>query len=117
MDLQVIRARAQRNNPTVAEQKLWRCLRGKQLGVKFRRQHPLGPYVLDFFCPAVGLAIELDGGQHAGSPEDVRRDQWLAEQGIRVVRFWNRDVLGNMDGVLERILSEINKEDPPYPPL
>lgn len=103
MDLQVLRAREQRNNPTLAENKLWQRLRGRQLGVKFRRQHCFGPYVLDFYCPALRLGIEVDGGQHAASVEDERRDAWLAGQGVRVLRFWNNEVTGNLDGVLERI--------------
>lgn len=113
MDLQRLRARDLRNNPTLAENKLWQRIRSSQLGVKFRRQAPLGPYVLDFFCPVLRLVIEIDGGQHAADPSDLQRDAWLRSQGLHVLRFWNHEVMGNLDGVLERIRLETAKEDPP----
>jgi len=90
-------ARQLRSNPTDAERRLWSLLRNGQLaGLKFRRQHPIGPYVADFFCPAVKLVIELDGDQHgrdAAIARDARRDQWLEGCGYRVLRLPNRDVL------------------------
>ena len=97
-------ARRLRQNMTDAEPKLWAALRDRQLdGVKFRRQHPLGPYVLDFFSEDGKLAIEVDGGQHADSAEDVTRTAWLEARGCRVLRFWNNEVLSNLTGVLDII--------------
>lgn len=89
---------------TDAERKLWAALRDRQLsGVKFRRQHPLGRYVLDFFSEEHQIAIEVDGGQHADSKTDAVRTAWLVAHGCRVLRFWNNDVLHNLTGVLETI--------------
>ena len=101
------RARRLRASMTDAEAKLWRALRRDQLdGLNFRRQHPVGSYTLDFYCPPLRLAIEVDGGQHAestGRRHDTYRTARLAEEGILVVRFWNNDVLTNLSGVLEEI--------------
>jgi len=75
----------------------------KAAGFHFRRQAPLGPYIADFACHAARLVIEVDGGQHAedgGVERDMRRTAWLEGQGYRVLRFWNSDVLGNVDGVM-----------------
>jgi very-short-patch-repair endonuclease len=103
------RARRLRANLTDAEQKLWRALRRNQIGnFNFRRQHPLGPYTLDFYCPQLLLGIEVDGGQHNEKlrrTSDNRRTSWLESKGISVIRFWNNEVLQNLDGVL----SEINR--------
>ena len=100
-------ARELRQNSTDVERHLWNRLRSGQIdGHRFRRQHPVGPYVLDFYCPRLRLAIELDGGQHNLPPEierDQRRDAWLAARGITVLRYWNSDVVENIDGVLEHI--------------
>lgn len=87
---------------TDAEQWLWRHLRMRQVGgVKFRRQHPLGPYVLDFACLEKQLAIELDGSQHIEqTAKDEARTEWLKTQGWQVLRFWDNEVLTNIDGVL-----------------
>ena len=84
---------------------MWRHLRSRQLnGVKFRRQQPLGEYVLDFMSFEKNLVIEVDGGQHAEDQQsDGQRDQWLNKQGFKVLRFWNNDVLGNIEGVVEEI--------------
>ena len=103
-------ARKLRKNPTDAEKLLWARLRGGQLdGVRFRRQAPMGSYVVDFFCPSARLIIELDGGQHAErTAPDARRTEWLEGQGYRVIRFWNNEVLGNIEGVLETIRREIS---------
>ena len=76
----------------------------------FRRQHPVGIYVLDFYCPALRLGIELDGGQHnhaAVAARDETRRQWLASKDIKVIRFWNNDVLGNLEGVWIVLMQEI----------
>ena len=97
-------AREMRRQPTPAEQMLWRALRAKALaGLKFRRQEPIGPYIVDFYCPPAKLVVELDGATHADSRTDLARDAWLATQGIRVMRVWNNDVMGNLDGVLRVI--------------
>jgi very-short-patch-repair endonuclease len=90
---------------TDAEWRLWYHLRaGRFAGRKFRRQVPLGPYVVDFLCEQAKLIVEVDGGQHAErSVQDEARTRWLSERGYRVVRFWNNDVLTNMDGVWEAI--------------
>lgn len=88
---------------TDVERILWRALRGRQLdGLKFRRQHPIGPYVADFACLERGLVVELDGGQH--TPEaDAARTAFLEREGFRVLRFWNPDILSNLDGVLQAV--------------
>jgi very-short-patch-repair endonuclease len=100
---------------TDAERTLWKALRDRQLdGHKFRRQHPIGPYILDFFCEERRLAIEVDGGQHTAE-RDAPRTAWLAGHGIRILRFWNNDVLNNLPGVLETICAEagIKNEERP----
>ena len=106
------RARALRRRATDAEKLLWRYLRAKQLdGAKFRRQEPIGKYIVDFVCFSHRLVIELDGGQHAQARErlnDQQRDAWLREQGFKVLRFWNNDVLRNIEGVVETIRQELS---------
>ena len=98
-------ARELRSNMTDAERHLWYHLRGHRLhGLKFKRQKPIGRYIVDFVCIEHRLVIELDGGQHLEQPErDFERDEWLVAQGFRVLRFWNHDVLGETDTVLEVI--------------
>ncbi len=87
-------ARRMREAPTPAERKLWLLLRSRRFaGYKFRRQAPLGPYILDFICFERRLIIEADGSQHVENGSDVRRDRWLEAEGFRVRRFWNADVL------------------------
>jgi very-short-patch-repair endonuclease len=105
----VRRARALRRDATEAERRLWAALRNRALGAKFRRQVPLGPFVADFACATARLVIELDGGQHAESVRDARRDAWLAAEGWAVVRYWNSDVMTNLDGVLADILRGIEE--------
>jgi very-short-patch-repair endonuclease len=102
-------ARTLRGNATDAERHLWFHIRRKQLsGFRFRRQQPMGPYIVDFFCPEASLIIEIDGGQHDESAErDAVRMRWLEERGYRVLRFWNSDVLGNLDGVLSTIRGQL----------
>ncbi len=87
------------------ERLLWQKLRYWQIdGCKFRRQQPLGHYIVDFVCLQKRLIIEIDGGQHAEQENyDTERDSWLRDQGFVVLRFWNNDVLTNMDGVIEKI--------------
>jgi very-short-patch-repair endonuclease len=98
-------ARKLRKTMTEPERKLWFELRDSRLdGIKFRRQHPLGPYVLDFFCEAHKLAVEVDGGDHVDrATADATRTAWLNAHGCRVLRFWNNDVMQNLPGVLETI--------------
>jgi very-short-patch-repair endonuclease len=108
-------ARTLRANATDAERVLWRALRGKQMWARFRRQHALGPYVLDFACVAQRLVVEVDGGQHNGSARDAVRDAWLSSRGWRVLRFWNNDVMSNMDGVL-RVICDALAALPPSQP-
>jgi very-short-patch-repair endonuclease len=89
---------------TDAERKLWFALRDRRFAAyKFRRQVAVGPYVADFLCYCARLVIEVDGGQHAESSNDARRDRWFAANGFRVMRFWNNDVVCNLDGVLTAI--------------
>src|SRR5262245_56875064 len=104
------RARSLRRNMTDAERKLWRYVRLRQLeGHKFRRQVPIGPYIADFVCLKGMLVIEVDGGpQLDARAYDSRRDDYIRGQGYRILRFWNNDVLGNMDGVWDVIAAEIN---------
>ncbi|MEN4904766.1 endonuclease domain-containing protein [Luteimonas sp. TWI1416] len=107
-------ARRLRQTMTDAERALWRHLRMRQMaGARFRRQHPIGPYVVDFVCLAQGLVIEVDGGQHAESTSDAARDAFLRAQGYRVLRFWNHDVLGNPEGVWLRIRQALSEEGMP----
>jgi very-short-patch-repair endonuclease len=102
-------ARRLRRAATDTEKRLWRGVREMLNEHRFRRQHPIGPYIVDFACPARKLAIELDGGQHAEQQEkDAARTQDLARRGYRVIRFWNRDVIYNLPGVLELIQQELN---------
>lgn len=93
---------------TEAERLLWHHLRAHRLhGHKFRRQQPIGPYIVDFVHFGARLVIEADGGQHNGSASDARRDAWLKHQGFTVLRFWNNDVLLNVEAVLEAILDAL----------
>src|SRR5829696_74245 len=100
-------ARHLRANLTQAERRLWSALRRQALGARFRRQVPLGPYVVDFACPTRRLVVEVDGGQHLENPADVQRDAWLQANGFRVLRFWNHEVLANLEGVLTVILAAL----------
>jgi very-short-patch-repair endonuclease len=108
---QRIRARSLRANSTDAKRLIWAALRAHRMkGASFRRQAPIGPYVVDFVCHAAGLVIELDGGQHFEAPHmerDARRDALLAGKGFRVLRFNNHDVMTNRQGVLEAIAAAI----------
>ncbi len=111
-----------RNAPTDAEYRLWQHLRSRQLeGCKFRRQHPFIDYILDFVCLEKAVVIELDGGQHANAGNyDSLRTAALEKAGFVVLRFWNNDVIQNMDGVLQVIqttLCDRATPSPPNPPL
>ncbi len=105
-------ARRLRQRQTEAEQFLWYRLRNRELvGARFRRQEPLGPYFADFVCLEKKLIIEVDGSQHTQEAE-AERNQWLQDSGFRVVRFWDNEVLLNIDGVLERIIEELEVTSP-----
>ena len=112
-------ARMLRKSLTDAEQLLWSILRARRfLDLKFRRQHPIAPYILDFYCHELKLAIEIDGGQHntdAGRAADEKRSLFLIQQGITVLRFWNNEVLQQTDAVLEKIYLQVT--DSPTPTL
>lgn len=100
---------------TDAERLLWRSLRGKQINRhRFRRQHPIGDYIADFACIEQRLVIELDGGQHQAQLEyDEQRSEYLRQQGWRVLRFWNNEVLENLEGVLSVIAASLEGTPPP----
>jgi len=108
-----------RNTTTDAERLLWRHLRGQQLGVKFRRQHPFNNYVLDFVCLERKLVVELDGGQHSEAfAEDDARTQALEAAGFHVLRFWNTQVFQETEAVIETIMAALPVTHPhPNPPL
>jgi len=110
-----LRSRELRNNATVAERKLWQHIRNHQLsGARFNRQVPIGPFICDFVARTPKLIIELDGGQQAvRTSEDQRRTRFLESRGYRELRFWNNDVLENVDGVLSLIKAAL--EDRPSP--
>jgi len=88
-----------------------RFARDQLNGLHFRRQHPVGPFTLDFYCPGLRLAVEVDGGQHAEQQKqaDDRRTRWLAEKGVTVIRYWNNDVLSNLPGVLSDLLAHTER--------
>jgi very-short-patch-repair endonuclease len=95
---------------TEAEKRIWFRLRGHRLkGMSFRRQFPLGPYIVDFACLDARLIVEIDGGQHGKNQRDKVRGAWLASQGFTILRFWNNDVLSNTNGVIERIVEALNE--------
>lgn len=104
-------AKKLRANTTPHERALWRALKELPIeGTHFRRQAPIGPYVVDFFCPAKRLIIELDGGHHNDdviAKRDSERQVWLEQEGYRVIRFWNSDVTTDLSAVLERIYVEL----------
>jgi very-short-patch-repair endonuclease len=116
MALRVAIARKLRRKQTNAERELWLRLRDRRLnGLKFRRQVPIGGYVVDFCCESARLIVELDGGQHVERSEaDAKRTAELEAQGYLVLRFWNNDVLRNIDGVLECIIDTLSPV-PPHP--
>ena len=105
-DRQTLRdhAREMRHEPTPSERLLWGMLRRRPNGLKFRRQVPLGDYIVDFACLYPKIIVECDGGQHADSVYDAGRDDWLRAQGFEVLRFWNNDVVENVEAVVDAIL-------------
>jgi very-short-patch-repair endonuclease len=120
IDRRVSRARSFRQNPTDAERKLWQQLRKLPPdSLHMRRQATIGPYFADFACHTHRIVIEIDGGQHADSAADLVRTTYLNNQGYRVLRFWNNDVLSNIDGVIEIIINALRAAPPtpnPSPP-
>jgi very-short-patch-repair endonuclease len=101
-------ARKLRRDATEAEKHLWRWLRGRQiLGFKFRRQSPVAGFIADFLCEELRIIVELDGGQHSDSSTDADRTARLQAAGYQVIRYWNNDVMRNMEGVLEDLRSRL----------
>jgi very-short-patch-repair endonuclease len=116
-------AKALRSSQTHAEQRLWYFRRAKRfMGLKFKRQKPIGRYIVDFVCLECGVVVEVDGGQHNDHiAYDQRRDHWLESQGLLVLRFWNNDVLENTEAVLDRLVEAVQgrmnpANDFPSPP-
>ena len=109
----IVRARQLRSSQTSAETLLWHKLRASRLaGHRFRRQHPVGPFIVDFVCLAANLIVEVDGPTHEDQSRDERRDRDLAKRGFSTIRVWNNDVYENLDGVLEMILNELRPPSP-----
>lgn len=110
-------ARELRENMTDAERHLWMKIRMKQLkGRQFYRQKPIGDYIVDSYCPSAKLVIEIDGSQHLSDETteyDRIRDEYIRSLGLRVMRFTNNEVLGNIDGVVEKIVEEVFDRNPP----
>jgi len=106
-------ATALRSDPTKPEAVLWSRLRASRLGFKFRRQTVIGHYIVDFFCPSIGLIVELDGSTHRAD-EDAKRDSELHEKGFTVLRFGNSEVSSNIDGVLNAIFATARAMPPRY---
>jgi len=100
-------ARKLRKDPTAAEKYLWYVLRSKNLGIKFRRQGVIGRYIVGFVCFEKRLIVEVDGGQHAENEEDKIRDKWFKQEGFNVLRFWNHEVLGNRESIVEEIMKHL----------
>jgi very-short-patch-repair endonuclease len=107
-------ARQLRARMTDAERKFWFALKDRRFAAfKFRRQVPVGPYIADFLCFEKRLIVEVDGGQHADSVRDAERDNWLAQNEFQVLRFWNSDVLQNLEGVLTSLSEQLDRT--PHP--
>ena len=110
------RRRELRRNQSDAERVLWAKMRNKQFfGIKFFRQYSIGPYILDFYCPTAKLAVELDGGQHNQSDKrerDAARSEYLKAQGIDVMRFWNNEVLLDIESVLSKVALKVTPLHP-----
>ncbi len=110
-------SRMLRNNATPMERRLWQNLKNRQLDdCRFRRQHPIGDYIVDFVCLERKIVVELDGSQHGTeTSKDVERDAWLADRGFRVLRFWNHEVKENVDGVVATIRDALIPPPQPLP--
>ena len=114
-DLSKARARNVRQAMTPAEKRLWHALRNRRfIGLKVRRQVPIGPYIADFYCADHRLIIEADGGGHGGN-RDAARDRRLCAMGFQVLRLWNADILGNLPGTLDLIAAHAQPIDPSPP--
>jgi adenine-specific DNA-methyltransferase len=113
-----LRAKHLRKNMTEAEKWLWEKLRSRELeGFKFRRQRPIGPFIVDFVCLKNRLVVEVDGGQHAEAvEEDQIRSEFLAKEGYKVLRFWNHEILQNGEAVLTAIHHNLRQREPSPPP-
>jgi very-short-patch-repair endonuclease len=111
------RARTLRQNMTEAERRVWQILRLYQMrGYKFRRQVPISRYIADFVCHEARLIVEIDGGQHdRSSPREAERKGFLQNQGYRILRFWNNEILENLDGVHATIAGELGRVTPTHP--
>ena len=107
-------AKSLRKRSTEAEKIVWQKIRAGQLnGFKFKRQQPIGPYIVDYVCFEKNLIIEIDGGQHAVEKDkDIKRDTWLQSEGFVVTRFWNNEIFENLEGVLETIIKKIEAPSP-----
>jgi len=109
-------AKKLRHDSTDAERVLWYRIRAHRLnGQKFKRQEAIGSYIVDFVCHEAKIAVELDGSQHFESASDKQRDGWLTSQGFQVLRFWDNEVLTNIEGVLETIASRLSPSPQPSP--
>ena len=111
----VLRARALRRSPTLPEGLLWQALRERPRGFKFRRQHPLGAYVADFYCAAAKLVIEIDGASHGMGARpacDARRDAWMQSQGLSVVRFTAIEILKDLESIVTEIVVRVRQVPP-----
>jgi very-short-patch-repair endonuclease len=103
---------------TTPERKLWEILRNKQLSIRFRRQHPVDPYILDFYCPSYHLAIEIDGDTHGEEKQqiyDTKRTEFLKSKGITLIRFTNQDIMKNIEGVYSVIQNALSSSPQPPP--
>ena len=112
------RSRRLRRDSTDAEMKLWLAIKDRRVeGLKFRRQHAFGNFVLDFYCPEAKLVVEVDGGQHAEltAERDAWRTEQLEKQGLMVLRFWNNEVMQNLEGVAARIIAVATERRAPKP--
>ena len=121
MDEKYYTARKLRKNSTIQERRLWNILKNRQFNnLRFKRQVPIGNYVVDFLCPELKLIIEVDGGQH-NEPYNIdydnRRTEYLENKGYTVIRFWNNEIYNNINGVLEQISKFINKRGSTLEPL
>jgi very-short-patch-repair endonuclease len=109
----LVKAKRLRREMTDAERKLWSVLRGANLErAKFRRQQPIGPFIVDFVCQERRLIVEADGSQHADSASHERRTAFLESKGYRVLRFWNDEILSNLDGVAEAVVNALSFPHP-----
>lgn len=105
-----------RKNPTDAERKVWNILKDGEMGVRFFRQYSIKQYILDFYCPTLRIAVEIDGGHHAEETHkrhDAKRSEFLTKQDIYVLRFWNNEVMQNLEGVWQKIKDETAKHSSP----